>query len=91
MENPSAMRREGAIARGGQALVLETEHAQAGQKDLGHPGQQEGQHRPPVPEQCAAAKPGDGRGRDLLGADSDRVLRSHRVPLVAGRCLGCQR
>ena len=55
------MRREGAIARGGQALVLKTERTQAGQEDLGRPGQQEGQQRPPVPEECAAAQPGDGR------------------------------
>ena len=74
------MRREGAIARGG--LVLETERTRAGQEDLCHPGQQEGQQRPPVPDKCAAAEPGGGRGRDLLGAGGDRGFRSHRVPLV---------
>ena len=50
------MRREGRVAR--HAVVHDAEHAQAGQEDLGHPGQQEDQQRPPVPEKGAAAQPG---------------------------------
>jgi len=64
------MGREGRVC-----LVVEAEHTQAGQEDLGRPGQQEGQQRPLVPEEGAVAQAGDGRGRDRLGGGCRTVGR----------------
>jgi hypothetical protein len=69
------MGREGIAAR-----VKEAEHTQAGQEDLGRPGQQEGQQQPLVPEEGAAAQPGDRPGRAALGVGDERLFPAHFVP-----------
>src|SRR5215468_9698206 len=79
-EPERAMGREGIAAR-----VKEAEHTQAGQEDLGRPGQQEGQQRPPVPEEGAAARSGDGCGGAGCGCGAGRGGTGRRRGAGCGR------
>src|SRR6266446_191752 len=91
--NPiAAVRCEGRIAPGGQALVLEAEDTQACQEDLGYPEQQESQQQPAVAAEGDTAQPGEGTGRDFLVTGGGRLVTYHLLlaPRPRLRCENVQ-